>query len=178
MALLRKDRWPTTCAHLEAHPSEVEALYRDILINVTSFFRDPEVFEALKTRRFPQISRARPAETPIRIWVPGCSTGQEAYSLAIALLEFLDDRLAAPADPDLRHRHHRRPPSRRRRAGLVPREHRGATCRPNACSGSSPRRSGGYRISKSIRDLCVFAKQNVAADPPFSRLDLSVAATC
>src|SRR5262249_21322891 len=76
--------------------NEVEALYRDLLINVTGFFRDPEVFETLKRAAFPEILRGKSVTRPIRIWVPGCSTGQEAYSLAIALLEFLDDKPFRP----------------------------------------------------------------------------------
>ena len=71
-------------------------LYHDILINVTSFFRDPETFEVLKDVVFPEILADKGPTAPIRIWVPGCSTGQEAYSLAMALLEFLEDRPARP----------------------------------------------------------------------------------
>src|SRR3989442_2975046 len=74
---------------LRHHPSEVEALYEDILINVTSFFRNPDAFEALKAEVFPSILKRRSPEEPVRVWVPGCSTGEETYSQAIALLEFL-----------------------------------------------------------------------------------------
>ena len=70
----------------------MKSLYEDILINVTSFFREPEAFEALKRLVFPEIMRNRGADEPIRIWVPGCATGEEAYSLAISLLEYLGDR--------------------------------------------------------------------------------------
>jgi len=76
--------------------SEVEALYRDLLINVTSFFRDPEMFEALRERIVPQIVESKPHSEPIRIWVPGCSTGQEAYSLAMMFAECLDGRPYRP----------------------------------------------------------------------------------
>ncbi len=69
---------------------EAEALYRDVLINVTSFFRDPDMFDALKAQVFPAIVRGKAEGTPIRVWVPGCSTGQEAYSIAMVLLEYLD----------------------------------------------------------------------------------------
>ena len=75
---------------VEADRDEADALYRDILINVTSFFRDPAMFDVLKREVFPAIVADRPKRMPIRIWAPGCSTGQEAYSIAIVLLEFFD----------------------------------------------------------------------------------------
>src|SRR5262245_58346028 len=79
---------------IKQHPEELDDLYHDLLIKVTGFFRDPETFEALKMAVFPAILRDRPANKPIRIWVPGCATGEECYSIAICLLEFLGDRVA------------------------------------------------------------------------------------
>src|SRR5437764_14463930 len=79
---------------LRHRPAEVEALHEDLLIKVTSFFRDPAAFEALKAEVFPGILKHRSPEEPIRVWVPGCSTGEETYSQAIALLEFLGHRSA------------------------------------------------------------------------------------
>ena len=73
--------------YLRHHKDEVEALYQDVLINVTGFFRNPEVFEMLKKKVFPQLIKSRNADQPVRIWVAGCSTGQEAYSLAMIFLE-------------------------------------------------------------------------------------------
>ena len=156
---------------LKRDRSEVEALYQDILINVTSFFREPETFEALQESVFPDILKSRAANTPIRIWVPGCSTGQEAYSLAIALVEFLERAAHPPRDPDLRHRSQRDRLAGEGAAGVYP---------ANIEMEVSPERlrrfftqgPATYRINKSIRDLCVFAKQNVVVDPPFSRIDL------
>ncbi|MGH8575492.1 MAG: CheR family methyltransferase [Gammaproteobacteria bacterium] len=110
--------------HLERDRAELDALYQDILINVTSFFREPETFEALKTRVFPEIIECKDPNTPIRIWVPGCSTGQEAYSLAVALSEFLEDKPVRPAiricPRSLRHRLALQGAGR-----LLSREHRG-----------------------------------------------------
>ncbi len=77
---------------LKADPKEIELLYRDILICVTSFFREPESFRALKATIYPRILKNRAAHAPIRIWVPGCSTGEEAYSHAMNLVEFLGKR--------------------------------------------------------------------------------------
>src|SRR5438067_8739415 len=96
MVLNIKDDLADYARVLEKDDSEREALYQDILINVTSFFREPETFEMLKQSVFPKILKDKPADAPIRIWVPGCSTGQEAYSLAMALIEFLDAGAKSP----------------------------------------------------------------------------------
>ena len=77
---------------VQSHPGEVKALYQDMLINVTSFFRTPRVFEALKATVFPGIQKSVSRERSIRIWTPGCASGEETYSIAIALLEFLGDK--------------------------------------------------------------------------------------
>ena len=79
------------CKHLEDDPRELSALHRDLLINVTCFFRDPESFEHLKKLVFPRLVQNRPADSAIRIWVPGCATGEEAYSIAISLQEYLKE---------------------------------------------------------------------------------------
>lgn len=171
MALQRIDTVPAYLAWLEDHPAEVRALHDDILINVTSFFRDPEVFEVLKERVFPQIVKDRSPDGAVRIWVPGCSTGEEAYSLAIALLEFFEDhRSTRPAQifgTDVseaaveRARHGVYDASIE--AEVSPERLRRFFVR-------SPK--GEYQVAKTIRDLCVFARQDLARDPPFSRLDL------
>jgi two-component system CheB/CheR fusion protein len=90
--LLRGRKSPGEYADLlESDREEADALYRDVLINVTSFFRDPLMFETLKNKVFPRIVDRKSDGAPIRVWVPGCSTGQEAYSLAIVLSEYLDE---------------------------------------------------------------------------------------
>jgi two-component system, chemotaxis family, CheB/CheR fusion protein len=78
--------------YLRTHPNELQALFDDLLIGVTSFFREPNTFEALKEKVFPELIKKRPHNQPIRIWVPGCSTGEEVYSLAIAIQEFLEEK--------------------------------------------------------------------------------------
>ena len=111
-------------ALLQGDPDEVRALYEDILIHVTSFFRDPEVFEALESQILPDILKHKPDGAPIRVWVAGCSTGEEVYSLAISLLEFLGGFLAPRSDLRLRpQRADHRQGARRR----VPRQLRCAT---------------------------------------------------
>ena len=157
---------------LEAEPGEVRSLYRDILIHVTRFFRDPDSFAALKTLVFPRIVADAAARGPIRIWVPGCATGEEAYSIAIALLEHLgEDATSAPMQvfgTDVSEE-----AIERARAGVYP-ESISADVSPERLRRFFTRVDGHYRISKIVRDACVFARQDLTRDPPFSKLDLIV----
>src|SRR5271157_4804846 len=170
MVLHTKDNLADYYQHLRRDSAEVEALYQDILINVTSFFREPQTFEALKESAFPEILKTKNWDTPIRVWVPGCSTGQEAYSLAIALVEFLEQQPVRPPiqifATDLR-----TVSLVKAREGVYP-ENIEAEVSPERLHRFFTKEQETYRISKSIRDMCVFAKQNVTADPPFSHLDL------
>ncbi|HEU5235513.1 MAG TPA: chemotaxis protein CheB, partial [Pyrinomonadaceae bacterium] len=156
--------------YLRHNPVELEALYQDLLIAVTGFFRNPETFEELKKKVFPKLLKGRSPDDEMRVWVIGCSTGQEAYSIAMAFLEYssgvsqnirlqvfatdLNDALLEKA-----------------RAGLYPKS------LVQDVSRERLRRffveeDGGYRISKTVREMCIFARQNIIADPPFSRMDL------
>jgi two-component system CheB/CheR fusion protein len=171
MAINRTDTLAEYMQLLEHSPPEVEALYQDILINVTSFFRDSEVFETLKSTVFPEIIKNKSPEAPIRIWVPGCSTGQEVYSLAIALLEFLDQSPMRPPIQLFGTDINDAVSVEKARVGLYPHSIE-SEISPERLRRHFTREDHGYRIGKSIRDMCVFARQNVAADPPFSRLDL------
>ena len=155
---------------LHRKPEEVESLYRDVLINVTSFFRNPDVFESLRQAVYPKLLVDRPSSDPVRIWVPGCSTGEETYSHAISLVEMLSElRLEVPIQifgTDLSET-----AIQRARAGFYKEGISGevSEVRLRRFFHKAP---GGYQISKSIRDMCVFARQNVFSDPPFSRMDL------
>jgi two-component system CheB/CheR fusion protein len=171
MVLHTHDTLANYARQLEQAPAEVEALYQDILINVTSFFRDPGMFEALKGSVFPEILKTKDGSTPLRIWTPGCSTGQEAYSLAMALLEFLEDKPAAPAIQIFATDLSDTVSLERARAGHYPDSIEGEVS-PERLRRFFKKEDGGYRIIKSIRDQCVFAKHNLATDPPFSRMDL------
>ncbi len=155
---------------LQSDRAEIDALYSDLLINVTSFFREPEVFEALKQSVFPEILKTKTAETPIRIWVPGCSTGQESYSLAMALLEFVEESPIRPQiqifATDLSST-----ALQKAREGVYS-ENIEAEVSPERLRRFFTKHEGLYRVTKPLRDLCLFAAQNVAADPPFSRVDL------
>jgi CheY-like chemotaxis protein len=96
MLLCRVEQLADYASYLQAHPAEIKALSEEIFIHVTSFFRDPAAFELLKTKVFPTITQHKSA-SPIRIWVAGCSTGEEVYSIAMCLLEFLADRVTLPS---------------------------------------------------------------------------------
>lgn len=156
---------------LAADKKEVEALYRDLLINVTSFFRDPELFDALKEQVFPEIVKAKSAIAPVRIWIPGCSTGQEAYSIAMALVEFLDDKPSRPPILIFATDLGDSTSLEKARAGVYP-ESIEAEVTPERLRRFFRKEDHVYRIEKSIRDACVFAHQNVTHDPPFSHVDL------
>ncbi|MBI4788149.1 MAG: PAS domain-containing protein [Chloroflexi bacterium] len=156
--------------YLQHNRAEVKKLSQDLLINVTSFFRDPESFQALQKTVYPQLIQQHSPESPLRVWVPGCSTGEEAYSLAISLLEYLQSKSAhrpiqifgTDVDETI---------IAKARAGIYPK---------NIAMDVSPERlrrffvktDAGYQVSKPIRDLCVFARQDVTRDPPFSNVDL------
>ncbi len=162
---------------IRATPTETEALFRDMLIGVTSFFRDPEAFKALQEQVVPKLFAGRPTGAAIRVWVPGCSTGEEAYSLAILLRERLEEQrqsfklqvFATDLDSQA---------VAVARAGIYPasistditpeRLARFFRPEPGDADGNPP----AYRIRKNIRDLLVFSEQNVIRDPPFSKLDL------
>ncbi|MGI8988764.1 MAG: chemotaxis protein CheB [Bryobacteraceae bacterium] len=156
--------------NLADDPREVQALFDDILINVTEFFRDPESFTALKTLVWPGILNERPGNAPIRIWVPGCSTGEEVYSIAMCLLEFLDERkVEIPAQifaTDVSEA-----VIGKARMGSYP-ENISADVTPGRLRRFFIKVDRGYEISKRIRELCVFARHNLIKDPPFSKLDL------
>src|ERR1700730_10254828 len=168
MALNKRGKLKGYVEFLRHHPAEVEALYEDILIKVTSFFRDPDAFEALKTEVFPSILKHRSPEEPVRVWVPGCSTGEETYSQAIALLEVLGNRRAdIPIQlfgTDLG-----QGSIEKARAGIYP-ESIAADVSPERLRRFFVKVEGGYRINKTIRNMCVFARQNLLQDPPFSRI--------
>ncbi len=170
MGLLNFKKVEDYATYLQEHPSEIEKLYNDLLINVTSFFRDPESFQSLQKLVFPIICENKSLDLPIRIWVAGCATGEEVYSIAISLLEFLDDYPIKPAiqifATDISEQ-----AIETARAGVY---------HQNLLVDVSPERlrrffipaDGGYQISKLVRELCIFARQNLTSDPPFSRLDL------
>src|SRR5467141_2611496 len=170
MLILKIKRMENYLKYLQTNPIELNSLFQDILISVTAFFREPATLEALKTEIFPNILKNRPAEDPIRIWIPGCSTGEEVYSVAMSLLEYLDNaRIKPPIQifaTDVNE-------------NVLERARQGVYSASPSISAERLRRffvktNGSYQINKTIRKMCIFAKQNVTADPPFSKLDLIV----
>ena len=155
--------------YVRAHPSEIHHLYRDVLISVTSFFREPQMFHIL-SQAISAYLQERRANDPFRLWVPGCATGEEAYSLAITVLEILDqagkeipvqvfgtDISESAID--------------KARAGLYPlRIEQEAS--EERLRRFFTRVDSGYRISQQVRECCVFARHDLSSDPPFSQMDL------
>ncbi len=155
---------------LQADPEEVGALFRDLLIGVTNFFRDPAAFRVLETLVLPRLFEDKVADDEVRVWVTGCSTGEEAYSIAILLREHMDKLQVVPTvkifatDID----------------EAAMRIARSAHYPANSVKDVVPERlkrffvqeAGSYRLAKDLRDMCVFSTHSVIRDPPFSRLDL------
>lgn len=170
MVLLKIDRLDDYVAYLRQSGAELAALQQDILINVTKFFREPQAFDSLKKTVFPAIVSSAAANAPIRVWVPGCSTGEEAYSLAIALLEFFEDN-AVNRRIQIFATDINETVIEKARAGIYPKTIV-ADISPARLSRFFVEVEQGYQVSKTIRDLCVFARQDIGQDPPISRVDL------
>jgi two-component system CheB/CheR fusion protein len=156
--------------YLRENPAEVRALAEDLLVCVTSFFREPEALEALSAKVFPEIIKKKSPEDSIRIWVPGCATGEEAYSVAICLTEFLD-RSGANVPFQVFATDISESAIEKARAGLYPTAAL-AEVTPARLKRFFVKVSGGYQIAKTIRDGVLLAAQNVIKDPPFHNLDL------
>jgi two-component system CheB/CheR fusion protein len=171
MILRRLDSLGAYAKFLAKDPDEVKALFADILIHVTSFFRDPDAFEALSREVFPKLSKERPPGLPIRVWVPACSTGEEVYSIAMSLVEFLGDR-AAGTPIQIFASDISESAIQKARVGEYP-ESISRDVSPERLNRFFTKTEGGcYKVSKSIRDLCLFSRHDVTVDPPFAKIDL------
>ncbi len=170
MLILRLETISEYVTYIQQHPAELRELYKDLLISVTSFFREPQSFEALTRALKDGLEERAGKNEAVRMWVPGCATGEEAYSLAICLYELLQDRqLTVPVQlfgTDISEIS-----LERARQGIY----------PNVISEDvSPERlrrfflkvDSGYQVSKVIRESCIFARHDVTKDPPFSMLDV------
>jgi two-component system, chemotaxis family, CheB/CheR fusion protein len=155
---------------LRNDPGEVQALINDFLVRVTGFFRDPESFVGLVETVFPALLERRAPNDPLRIWVPGCASGEEVYSIAISLMEFVGGRAALiPVQifgTDLSES-----AIEKARAGQYT-ENISSEVSSERLKRFFVKLDKNYQVAKSIRDICIFARQNLAYDPPFSRLDL------
>ncbi|MGG6296818.1 chemotaxis protein CheB [Leptolyngbya sp. AN02str] len=156
--------------YLQEHPAEIQALYNDVLITVTSFFRDAEVFHVIQDQLLPTLLHQPSAASTIRIWIAGCATGEEAYSLAICLLESLHSLLLNPTiqifGTDISDE-----AIETARIGFY-RESQMENVSAERRSRFFNEVTGGYQIKKSVRELCIFARQDLSTDPPFSDIDL------
>lgn len=155
---------------LREKPAEAQALFRDLLINVTDFFRDAEAFATLESSVIPQLFKGRGADDTIRIWVPGCATGEEVYSLAILMRERMETLNASPrvqifaTDID-------EPALTVARGGRYP-EPLLESVTPERRKRFFRREGASWVVSQEVRDLCIFSPHSVISDPPFSRMDL------
>ncbi|HNV28975.1 MAG TPA: chemotaxis protein CheB [Cyclobacteriaceae bacterium] len=154
---------------LREKQEEQDILYQDLLINVTSFFRDTDTYKYLKTTLLPKLLKdKKPGET-LRIWVPACSTGEEAFSIAMMLLEIQDSKFSNipvqifASDLSTRAIH-------KARIGLYS-KHELEAVSPRRAQRFFSKSDGGFRIDKAVRNICVFAPHNILLDPPFSRID-------
>ena len=172
MAVQRIENLDGYVKFLQQTPAEAEALFRDLLINVTSFFRDPEAFKTLEDQAIPRLFSGKPANGVVRVWVPGCSTGEEAYSIAILLVERMEalkqsyalQIFATDIDSEA---------ILTARSGLYPASIAADLTRERLERFFTAEPGGNaYRIHKGIRDMLVFSEQDVIKDPPFSKLDL------
>ena len=170
MILLKFKDFEAYKNHLKVTPTEIRTLYDEILIHVTEFFRDPLSYEALKKNVFPKIIKNEGQQSPLRIWIAGCSTGEEVYSLAMAISEYLESinqniQVQIFATDISEHAIHTA------RLGIY------STVIEKYVSDKLlnkyfKRTSDGYKVNKSLRDLCLFSKHDMTSDPPFARLDL------
>jgi two-component system CheB/CheR fusion protein len=172
MALHRMERLSQYAKFLRDNKQEIEALFDDLLIKITHFFRDERVFRELKKRFLPALlkSKGEDQRKTWRVWVPGCATGEEVYSLAICILETLGQRSSNMniqifgtdlSDSTIEHA----------RAGIYSSAIE-KDVSPLRLRRFFAKRDGTYQINRNVRDLCTFARQNITADPPFAHLDL------
>lgn len=170
MGLAYETRMRDYHRRLRGDDDELQALTRDLLIGVTAFFRDPEAWVVLASEVVPELLRQRPPDRPLRVWVPGCATGEEAYSIAMLLLESMKTAgqepnlilFATDVDPDA---------LRTARAGLYPASLM-AGLDPERIVRFFDREGEYYRVKKILRERVIVATQNLIRDPPFSSIDL------
>uniref|UniRef100_Q01WE0 Signal transduction histidine kinase with CheB and CheR activity n=1 Tax=Solibacter usitatus (strain Ellin6076) TaxID=234267 RepID=Q01WE0_SOLUE len=170
MVMRRSENLDQYLVLLKQEPEEARALFADLLINVTDFFRDPDVFEAAKRLAFPQLVRLGLGPRTIRAWIPGCSSGEEVYSIAIAMVEFLEredlEYSVQIFGTDVSE-------------NVIAKARAGIYDQSSLLNVSAERlrrffvrTETGYQITRAIRDMCVFSRHNIAKDPPLSRMNL------
>jgi len=170
MDVHRLDRVSGYVRYLQENPREVETLFKELLIGVTRFFRDPESFKILKEKIFLEYLRAKPDNDPVRVWVPGCSTGEEAYSVAVIISECMETLgrrfnaqiFATDIDEDA---------IAMARQGAYP-ESISGDVNADRLKRFFSKEDNIYRVNKSVREMLVFALHDILKDPPFTKMDL------
>jgi two-component system, chemotaxis family, CheB/CheR fusion protein len=169
MVMLQLDNIVNYLDYLKNNKSELDVLFQDLLIPVTSFFRDPETFDILCENVMPEIINNKPIDSPLRIWIAGCSTGQEAYSMAMCLQSFIDDNnLKTKVQifaTDLSEK-----AIRKARSGTYSKKELQDVSEKRLVEFFN-KKDGNYQINKSLRDMCIFAVHNFIKDPPFAKMD-------
>ena len=165
MAMHQLNRMTDYIKFLQTHPKEQDMLFHDMLINVTSFFREPETIEALKKEIFPQIIQQKSNVGTIRIWIPACSTGEEAYSVAIALFEFLGTQVNTMHIQIFASDVNKQAIDKARQA--IYSQSIEEAVNPGRLQQFFVKKKSGYQICQAIRDVCDFAIHNALQDPPF-----------
>ena len=162
---------PDYILYLQKYPSEIDILFKNLVIGVTSFFRDPEAYDVLAQKVLPELLSAKEPDTTIRFWVAGCSTGEEAYSLGMILCEAMD-KIKKTFHVQIFATDIDETSIKAARKGIY---------LESIITDVSPQRlkqffikgPGGFKVKKALRDMVVFSVQNIIKDPPFSRLDLA-----
>ena len=157
--------------YLKSHPAELQALFDDMLIGVTSFFREPGTFDLLKEKVYPELIKIRTPNSPIRVWVPGCSTGEEVYSVAITLQEFFESKSIANVTIQIFGTDVNDKNIEKARQGIYTKNIE-ANVSEERLRRFFVKSNGNYQITKFLREMCIFAKQDLTKDPPFSNMDL------
>lgn len=170
MVLLKLENLKSYIKFLRENKDEVEELYEDLLLKVTSFFRDPKVFHTLKKQVIPAILRNKTKGQEVRIWVPGCSTGEEAYSIAICLIEAMGNKKSAVSVRIFATDVSENGIDKARRG--IYGENIKNDFTPEQLKRFFTKTGNSYKVSKLLREVCIFSKQNVFSDPPFSNVDL------
>ena len=167
--LLSQKKPARTIDSVQSGGQEIDILYQDLLINVTSFFRDTDTHKYLKESLFPKLLKRKKIGESLRIWVPACATGEEAYSIAMMLLEIQESKTSVipvqifATDLSIQ-------AINKARIGIYTKQEL-ETVSPKRIQRFFIKADGGFRVNKAVRDMCVFAPHNILRDPPFSRLD-------
>ena len=172
MAILQVRTMTDYASYIRSNTHEIDILFKELLIRVTNFFRDSEAFDALKEKGLPLIFKDRPSDQPVRIWVPGCSTGEEAYSIAIAVHEYMHEMknlckvqiFATDIDSEA---------IGIARAGVYP-DSITVDVSPERLERFFTIKGAAYKVKDEIREMIVFAAQNIVKDPPFTKLDMII----